>query len=98
MTRSLWFMWVVVLAVGGTGIALAGRNALTSQKDAAVEVQRFSLLVDQASTLSRLRSTRPAWADSSGNPETGLAPRVSAVLASCGLPPSTLGSLSPETE
>lgn len=98
MKSGLWFLWLVVLAVCGTGIALAGRAEVSAKRNAGSEVNRFNLLVEQGRTLSRLRGLKPAWADSPvAGQEVGLAPSVSAVLASCGLPASTLSSLSPET-
>jgi hypothetical protein len=97
VTRATWALWILVLSAGTTAVAVAGRAAAHAEVNARREIQRLDLLVDQTRTLIQFRPSTPRRTDVPA-PDGGLAPSLTAALASCGLPPSTLGSLAPESQ
>lgn len=98
MTRALALLWIAVLAVATTATCLTTRAASTARRHAAGRVDGFRALAGKAGALAELRAQRPTWsAPTSAATDTGLATSISAVLSSCGLPATTLSSLSPES-
>ena len=85
-------LWILTLLVCGASVTIAGhaaRNASAAAHQARADLTRLQRDVHE---LTRLRQSAPPPPKRTA----GLQPRVSAVLASSGLPASTLVSLSPE--
>jgi hypothetical protein len=85
-------LWVLTLLACGASLTVAGhaaRDAAAAAHHARADLARIRRDLDE---LARLRDSTPPPPKRTA----GLQPRVSAVLASSGLPASTLVSLSPE--
>ncbi len=93
MNRWNLVAWCAVLGLSASALLASGRAAWVARNTARVARLHLAAVTEHASELVRLRAGAPP----EHKPGSGLASRVSAALARCGLPPSALSSLSPES-
>ncbi|MBL9032105.1 MAG: hypothetical protein JNM80_10420 [Phycisphaerae bacterium] len=84
-----------VTIAAGVGVGLAARSAANAHGDFSSARAVLNATLADARELARLRAAAPP---APRRPSSGLQPRLAAVLASRGLPASTLASLAPEPE
>jgi hypothetical protein len=97
MTRGLTLAWVGAAVAALVSVSAAGARYWSARGRATTELARVRLVTSDARELARLRAGAPSWT-AQERPGAGLAARVSAALAGCGLPASALSTLSPEAE
>jgi len=85
--------WALVIVLCIAGLSWAGRSALQADRASRQAAAALDAIQSQAHELAALRAAVPP----DRRPGSGLAARVSAVLARSGLPASALSSLSPES-
>jgi hypothetical protein len=97
MTRGLAMMWGAVVVLAGSSFAVTALGYCETRAGAERQLSVYQGALAQTRELAQLRAKAPAWT-TRGRPPTGLTPRISAALASCGLPASSVASVSPESE
>jgi hypothetical protein len=96
VSRALLCMWALALTCSTGVLAWSGVRYGSARAAAASGLARFAAVSAQCSEAARLRRSAPAWA--LHGRVSGLTPRISAALATSGLPASALASVSPEAE
>jgi len=92
--KGLWLAFLILSAIILTATGNEALHAHGNVTEARRELQTVS---EQAAELMRLRTVNPEEL-LPPKPATGLASQVSGAFAKCGIPGSTLQSLSPEAE
>jgi hypothetical protein len=97
MTRGLALMWGAVSVLAGGAVTVTSLGYVEARAVAERRLSTYRDALAQTKELTQLRAKAPAWTRR-GRPPTGLTPRISAALTSCGLPASSVASVSPESE
>lgn len=97
MSRASAILWTVTLGCAACMLGLSGARFGRAHSGGAQALLQLALVAQQASDLSALRASAPAWMLRS-RPPTGLTPRITAALTASGLPASSVSSVSPEAE
>jgi hypothetical protein len=97
MTRGLAVMWGAVAVVAGGAVTVTALGYAEARAGAVRQLFVYHDALSQTRELTQLQAKAPAWIRC-GRPPTGLTPRISAALASCGQPASSVASVSPESE
>jgi hypothetical protein len=90
-------MWGAVAVLAGGAVTVTALGYVEARAGAERQLSAYREVLAQTRELTQLRAKAPAWTRR-GRPPTGLTPRISAALASCGLPASSVASVSPESE
>lgn len=96
MTRSVAAIWLGTITLMGGLLVPAGWRAANAAHERTTAALELASLTAQARELTSLKAATPMWIGRQ-QPDSALAPKVSATLAAAGLPPSTLQSLSGES-
>jgi hypothetical protein len=93
----LVLLWIIALLVSAGALAIAGREYRAARSQAEMELKRLGAVIPQAQEIAVLRA-----AVQSGPvrqlADAAIAPRISSVLASCGLPAASLANVSPDVQ
>ncbi|MCC6678244.1 MAG: hypothetical protein IT436_13975 [Phycisphaerales bacterium] len=95
MNRSLWMLWLAVVAVTTIALTVSGRDMLAARTGARTRLAAFQGLTDRVREYDRLQARSERWPPRPT--DTSLAQEVSATMAAAGLPPPSLANLSPDT-
>ncbi|MCC6678649.1 MAG: hypothetical protein IT436_16060 [Phycisphaerales bacterium] len=95
MNRSLWMLWLAVVAVTSVALTVSGREMMAARNGARTRLIAFQGLTDRVREYDRLQARAERWPPRPT--DTSLAQEVSAAMAAAGLPPSSLANLSPDT-
>ncbi len=96
MRPTIVGLWIVVILASGVMVAVSGRSATTAASRARIETARAHEMITCAHEIAHLRAVAPRWTDES-SPQPDLAQRLGAVIATAGLPASTLAMLTPDS-
>ncbi|MGE3109824.1 MAG: hypothetical protein AB7O77_15920 [Phycisphaerales bacterium] len=94
--RILFLIWLTAIALGVLVLCTATSRYMTARSRASSAEARLVNVLASRAQLASLRQTLPAWTNL--RPSEGLAPRLADSLAACGLPASTMSSLSAQAE
>lgn len=96
-TRTAALAWLVVLAVAAAALISAASRARAAHEQADRAESSLHHAHALASEIAALRAKAPTWM-SARREETGLSPRLTAVITSAGLPASALASFNVSRE
>ena len=85
-----------LICIAALGVSVS--RALEARSSVAAAAERFALVSGQVQEIAVLRASTSTQALPTNAAGGALATRVTAALASCGLPPSVLGNLSPQAD
>ena len=89
--------WPLVIAVSTVCVFLAWRAYAGAKHDAALTVRRAAQIAVHVGELERIRPIAARWQERK-RPASGLAASLGETLTGCGVPASTLVSVTPQSE
>jgi hypothetical protein len=95
--RTIAWMWTAAAAIAVPSLWITSTMAIRAAARKDAELDNLRTVTDQAGQVRLLRATTPALLAVRPSTE-GLTPRLSAAMASCGIPAGSLSSLSPQAE